>query len=214
MIPVPVAGRVSGALRGLIDSRLDTIDRMLLGRLPRSERLDIVREVESQVYELLEERAEQGGGELCREDVLAVLARLDPPEAYLLVAEDGEETPAMRLARSPRGERPRPAAGRPPDPADGRLARTSGILGIVGLVFSLLQFPLIEVVGDLFRVPEAIVYGVWFVLTAAVFVLGTLGIVLAGRAGLRRPWAVAGLILGILDVLASLVLAAFGISGG
>jgi hypothetical protein len=53
---------------------------MLLGRLPRSERVEIVREVESQIFELLGER---NSDELTREDVLAVLARLDPPEAYL-----------------------------------------------------------------------------------------------------------------------------------
>ena len=37
--------RVPDTLQTLIDSRLDTIDRMLVGRLPRSERLEIVREV-------------------------------------------------------------------------------------------------------------------------------------------------------------------------
>ena len=37
---------VSESLQTLIDCRLDTIDRMLLGRLPRSERMEIVREVE------------------------------------------------------------------------------------------------------------------------------------------------------------------------
>src|SRR3954470_8508165 len=77
--------RVPESLQALIDSRLDTIDRMLLGRLPRGERLEVVREVESQVFELLQER---GGDEPTREDVLAVLARLDPPEAYL--PEEGE----------------------------------------------------------------------------------------------------------------------------
>ena len=63
---VPATERISGNLRGLIDSRLDTIDRMLLGRFPRSERLEVVREVESQIYDLLGERAEQGGETLTR----------------------------------------------------------------------------------------------------------------------------------------------------
>jgi hypothetical protein len=71
---------VSESLQTLIDCRLDTIDRILLGRLPRSERVEIAREVESQIFELLGER---NSDELTREDVLAVLARLDPPEAYL-----------------------------------------------------------------------------------------------------------------------------------
>ena len=78
--------QVTESLQTLIDSRLDTIDRMLLGRLPRSERLEVVREVEGQIHELLGER---GSDDLTREDVLAVLARLDPPEAYLPEGESG-----------------------------------------------------------------------------------------------------------------------------
>jgi len=38
---------VSESLQPLIDCRLVTIDRMLLGPLPLSERVEIVREVES-----------------------------------------------------------------------------------------------------------------------------------------------------------------------
>ena len=86
--------QVPELLQTLIDSRLDTIDRMLLGRLPRAERLEIVREVESQIFELLQERISD---EPTREDVLAVLARLDPPEAYLPEELEGES-----------GTRPRP----------------------------------------------------------------------------------------------------------
>ena len=71
---------LSRSTQHLIDSRLDTIDRMLLGRVSRQERLEIVREVEAQIFEQLHER---GAEEPTREDVLAVLARLDPPEAYL-----------------------------------------------------------------------------------------------------------------------------------
>lgn len=66
--------------QALIDSRLDTIDRVLLGRVPRSDRVAIVREVESQIHELL---AERDSTEISRDDVIEVLRRLDPPEAYL-----------------------------------------------------------------------------------------------------------------------------------
>ena len=79
--------QISESLQTLIDSRLDTIDRMLLGRLSRQDRLAIVREVESQIHELLQER---DADELTREDVLAVLARLDPPEAYIPDETEGE----------------------------------------------------------------------------------------------------------------------------
>ena len=44
--------QLSDSLQALIDSRLDTVDRMLLGRLSRQDRLAIVREVESQIHEL------------------------------------------------------------------------------------------------------------------------------------------------------------------
>jgi hypothetical protein len=47
--------------------------------MPWSERRSIVGEVETQIFELLARR----GPALTREDVLAVLASLDPPEAYL-----------------------------------------------------------------------------------------------------------------------------------
>ena len=78
--------QISESLQMLIDSRLDTIDRMLLGRLSRQDRLAIVREVDSQIHELIQASE---GDELTREDVLAVLARLDPPEAYLPNETDG-----------------------------------------------------------------------------------------------------------------------------
>ncbi len=97
---------VSESLQTLIDCRLDTIDRMLLGRLPRSERVEIVREVESQIFDLLGER---NSDELTREDVLAVLARLDPPEAYLPDEARSEPLPrrgaATALPRQPLRER-------------------------------------------------------------------------------------------------------------
>src|ERR1700730_5334455 len=71
---------LSASLQRLIVSWLDTIERMLLGRAARAERMAIVREVESQIHELLGERDTP---EPSREDVLAVLARLAPPEASL-----------------------------------------------------------------------------------------------------------------------------------
>src|SRR6516165_7522594 len=88
--------QLSESLQALVDARLDTIDRMLLGRTTRSDRLAIVREVESQLFELLHE---QGRDELTREDVLAVLSRIDPPEAYLPDEED-PQTPRREARRA------------------------------------------------------------------------------------------------------------------
>jgi hypothetical protein len=80
-------------LQRLIDERLDTIDRVLLmAGVARDERRTTVAEVESQIHEMLAQSAPAGPQ---RGDVLAVLARLDPPEAY--VPEDGQ---AMALNRT------------------------------------------------------------------------------------------------------------------
>jgi hypothetical protein len=68
------------SLQALIDDRLDAIERVLLrAGVARGERRGIVEEVEAQVYELLSRKS---GAEPVRADVLAVLAALDPPEAY------------------------------------------------------------------------------------------------------------------------------------
>jgi len=89
--------QISDSLQTLIDSRLDTIERMLLGRIPRQDRLAIVREVESQIHELLQANDSE---ELTREDVLAVLARLDPPEAYIPEESESERVPVNRTIRT------------------------------------------------------------------------------------------------------------------
>ncbi len=88
--------RLPRALQKLIDARLDTIDRMLLGRLPRADRLAVTRDVEGQIFDLLGERP---GHELDRDDVLIVLSRLDPPEAYI-PEEGGYEATAVLLPSS------------------------------------------------------------------------------------------------------------------
>src|SRR5262245_52034134 len=118
------AVQIPESLQTLIDSRLDTIDRMLLGRLPRHERLEIVGEVESQIFELLQDRdGGGGGGELTREDVLAVLARLDPPEAYLPEEAGTPPSDAPRVRHSP-------SAIFPTRSLESRLGKLSGILGL------------------------------------------------------------------------------------
>ncbi|HEX3315096.1 MAG TPA: hypothetical protein VHR72_09415, partial [Gemmataceae bacterium] len=92
--------RPTPALEALIDARLDTIDRMLLDVLPRQDRLAILRDVESQIHEQLQARA---ADELSRADVLAVLAALDPPEAYLPEhSDDAAPRPArtVRMSRA------------------------------------------------------------------------------------------------------------------
>jgi hypothetical protein len=194
--------RVPDTLQTLIDSRLDTIDRMLVGRLPRSERLEIVREVESQIFELLQERTSD---EPTREDVLAVLARLDPPEAYL-PDELGNET----------GDRPRPAIGasRPTQPhaspGKRRAALTSGILGIVTIVLLLLIFPVVIGLANILNIGPLILF-VWYVPTLITLVSSIGAIWLAVHSRFQSYWGVTGLILGIIDLIWSLGFVVLGV---
>ena len=122
--------QLSESLQNLIDARLDTIDRMLLGRVPRADRTAIVREVEGQIYDLLQERDLES---LDRDDVLAVLARLDPPEAYLPEESNTSPTPT----RIPTPRRPTPASL----PGSSRLGTVSGIHRSAREIASLLEAP-------------------------------------------------------------------------
>lgn len=123
------AAALTESQQTLIDARLDTIDRMLLSRIPRPDRIIIVHEVESQIQELL---AEQNAEAISREDVLDVLRRLDPPEAYL-----PEETDAGPYSSKPGfAGLPRTPAGKA-KPVAASYGRIGGILGICtfGLIF-------------------------------------------------------------------------------
>src|SRR5687767_10494077 len=74
------AAELNPSLRKLIDTRLEAIDRILsTAEIAWSERRSIVGEVETQIYELIARRSEMPA----EEDVLTVLASLDPPEAYI-----------------------------------------------------------------------------------------------------------------------------------
>jgi hypothetical protein len=185
---------LSGSLQALVDSRLDTIDRMLMGRMPRQERMAIVREVEAQIFDLLQERA---GDELTREDVLAVLARLDPPEAYL-----PEETRVEPM--SPRGLS-RVYAVQPVRRGDPRVARISGILGIVSMALALLS----PVFGYAIAIPFESIVAFWVVcgiVSSLAFVSGIIAFVLAIYSRMGSAWAVVGVVTSSLTWLLALTL--------
>lgn len=177
----------------LIDSRLDTIERMLLGRVPRADRLAIVKDVEAQIHEQLQESDVE---EIDREAVLTVLARLDPPEAYL--PEEGELEPVdTRITVAPRP----PRYGRSsPEPTIGR---ASGIVGIVALV-SWLGFPfsylLMFVVQSEFLL--FLGWGICFLLT---FVGGIVGLVLGLCARPKRVWSITGMVTGGVAIVAGAI---------
>ena len=198
--------QVPELLQPLIDSRLDTIDRMLLGRMPRSERLEIVREVESQIFELLRERCSD---EPTREDVLAVLARLDPPEAYL--AEEPEREP---------GARPRPLIGptvpfqlraQPAGGARRKTALASGVLGIAVIALLILAWPLLAGFATMFPDPGALVGIFFFMLMAIAFIGSLTAISLAAYSHLQGRWAIAGLVTGLFALVGSLSFTVLGL---
>lgn len=181
------APNIAPALQALIDLRLDTIDRLLLHRLPRQDRLNIVSEVEAQIFELLGENSRE---EPSRDDVLAVLARLDPPEAYVPEEESSERTVAHR-------ELPRPnqqSAIRNPQSTrrEGRAAKTGGILGIASLAL-MLFLPVVWVVAMILESEELAIFGL-LLFGSAMFVTGVLGLIFSIYAGARGAWSITGMI--------------------
>jgi hypothetical protein len=140
-------------LRALIDARLDAVERvLLLAGVSRGERGGIVEEVETQVYELLARRTSE---EPTRRDVQAVLAALDPPEAY---APEGYRERAADAAAAP--------VPRPRQPRPSLLAIASAAVGVLAL---LLFVVLNGVTGDLDGEAVLLVFGVFgFAVPAAV----------------------------------------------
>jgi hypothetical protein len=198
---------VPETLQTLIDSRLDTIDRMLLGRMPRGERLEIVREVESQIFELLQSRC---GGEPTREDILAVLGRLDPPEAYLpeapmrAIGAEAQPSPAS-VPYTARSARPGlPARRRDPRETAGW---ASGILGLVCLA-ALLLLP-VGWLSALLTETEIPLIILWFGAVLFMFMGGCVSLVLCIYARLTGAWSVVGLVTSLFSILISLAAGGF-----
>ncbi len=68
-------------LQRIIDARLDNIERALMTRnISRSDRHQILSAIEDQIMEMLQHSS---GEAPSRDEVLSILAKLDPPEAYL-----------------------------------------------------------------------------------------------------------------------------------
>jgi hypothetical protein len=179
-------------LQALIDARLDTIERMLLGRVPRSDRMAIVNEVELQIHELLGDRDPQL---LTADDIVDVLRRLDPPEAYLsnnpLAGDAQERQPVRRLAPLPAPAAPRPAASR-----EGTLG---GIMGLSALGSILLAVPLYLFAA--FAESEVVLF-VGAAFLALIGVGGSIcGFVLSIRGRSHGPLPILGLIAAPLTLM-------------
>jgi hypothetical protein len=187
--------QISESLQILVDSRLDTIDRMLLGRMSRQDRLAIVREVESQIHELLEECNSE---ELTREDVLAVLARLDPPEAYL-----PEETAGR--PRSVGATVPTRVSQRAPN-LNAKAGRASGLLGL-GSIGLLLLLPVFWFIGFALQ-SEALLLVLGGGTIMLLLIAAIVGLVLGIVARKSGTWAIVGIVTSALaPVLALAVIA-------
>ena len=184
--------RLAGSLQALVDVRLDTIERMLMGRVSRQDRLSIVKDVEAQIFDIL---AEGGNEEPTREDVLAALTRLDPPEAYL--PEEGETFEARPVVER-RPMTARTVESRSAKEADPKIGKISGIVGISAVVLSLLS-PTSYAIG-VFTGSEIVVLTLFFGCMALIFCCGLLGLALAITARFRGVWSIVG------GVLSSVVL--------
>jgi hypothetical protein len=194
MMTTAVAVQLPESVQALVDSRLDTIDRMLMGRVPRQDRLSIVREVEAQVFELLRER---DAGDISREDVLTVLARLDPPEAYLPEEASVEPMSPRVIAR--------PHAVQPVRKGDSKVAKISGILGLVAMAFALLS----PCLGYAIAIPLQSIVALCIVcgsVSTLALVMSIIAFVLALYSRLGSAWAVVGIVMGSLSLLCALTL--------
>ena len=182
--------------RTLIDARLDAIDRALLGRVSRAERLDVVGEVESRIGELLHARC--GSSEPSREDVLAVLAQLDPPEAYLGDDEEAFERPRVGVGMRP-GSLGVVREGGAPGSGREWYGRVSGISGGVALLLGLM-IPVIYFLA-LAMGSELILFGGWAMVGLMWLAASTTAVIMAAVSRMTGAWSVVGLILGIVSGL-------------
>lgn len=189
-------GRLPRTLQKLIDARLDTIDRMLLGRLPRADRLSVVRDVEGQIFDLLGERP---GHELDREDVLTVLTQLDPPEAYI-PEEGGYEATAVLLPASNVG-RARRSASVEVSPDERKRAAVMGIIGL--MLFGLVAlWPTGYVLAIFAQLGEGALYGLLGLSALTLLVsVPTLVLSILWRRG--GAWATVGIVASAVGLMAA-----------
>lgn len=192
-------------LQALIDARLDTIDRMLLGQIPRPDRLSILNEVESQIEELL---AERDAASLTRDDIIEVLRQLDPPEAF--VPEEIPD-PANRTPQSFSRQNHYQSHSRQTQveiPSSGKLSSRAGLIsGIMGLstffsffILMIIAWVLAAALGSgvLFIAEFCAIAVVGFGTGLCAFILGIMG----RNQGIMP---VVGMVTGALSVLLCVV---------
>ena len=175
--------RLTEELQLLIDARLDTIDRMLMGRVPRTDRMAILGETESQIHELLPDK---GAELLDREEVLDVLRQLDPPEAYL-VNEHCDRTSNKRPSTDVPTKRQEKSAS-----STNGEGRIGGILGMCSAALVVL-YPLFLFLGSLLD-SEPILYGSAFIAVFLGIVCSVISLVLSVRGRRQGALPIVGMV--------------------
>ncbi len=186
-------GTLEDNAQALIDARLDTIERMLLGQVSRGDRLAIVREVEAQIHDLL---AERDPNDTDRDAVIATLARLDPPEAYLADAD-------QRRASANRGTQvlgtSRPVASsrdRAPGSTAGKVGGFVGLSSLIEVVLGVAMFFIGSQETHPVNLFDFVVLGM-----ILISLLSTvLAIAFSAYAQLKGTWAIVGLTTGIISL--------------
>jgi hypothetical protein len=190
-------------LRSLVDNRLDTIERVLMqGNTPRVERRSILDDTETQILEML--WAEAGGQEPTRYDLLRVLGRLEPPEAFA-----GEHVESAQPARRARSSVFGPSKGVSiTKPAYSTIGILACVGGLVTLIFNLPAAVFAFLILDDAIIGFALA-GLLVVVGLPALVLGILyAIALAQSQGRLR-----GLTCAAIGITA-LPISAFGLVGG
>ncbi len=197
LAPIPT-GTLADAAQILIDTRLDTIERMLLGQVSRTDRLAIVRDVEAQIYDHLAERNPHDND---RDAVIAALGRLDPPEAYLpdeagLVPRVALSTPGTRVRTAPRL-----VEAQSPVPVGAGVGKVSGILGIIAMILLVGAGITLSIA---LNIQNTLIIYPLVGLTLATITAATVAVNLAAYARFQGPWAIVGFTTGIIALLISL----------
>lgn len=190
------------AAKHAIDLRLDTIDRALLGLLPRRERIELVAQIETKLHESAANSPADGTPEAAHDLPLRPEGAIDSassaPPSYSPLSPDRR----FLAHRRPRS----------------RLAVSSGILGMVALAL-LAALPIMYVVVSAIMTDEILTISLFGGHIAAVLFGGLLAVAMgiAALVVLNRHngrlvghgWAIAGLCTGPLPVFVGGLAATF-----
>jgi hypothetical protein len=139
---------LSNEVQARLDTHLDAIEQaMTQANASRSDRRNVVDEVEAQIRDMLAERCE---GAATKADLEAVLAELDPPEAYGVEGAASDTTPSSSRnvnAASQDISHSAQSAGSAPSPTT-RLSRTA-VIGFGALLLSMALIPCVGIIETL-----------------------------------------------------------------